>query len=326
VAAAPVSDPLAAAATVGRDGGAQTPDPAALVRLVGGPMLQRWRLLDRYRVYLLEARHRTPRTYAEYRRTLLDLWAHAGKEPDQLTARDLHRFLYGRRLSDATRKTYTAHAKAFYRWAAARQLLPRDPLVDYATPPAPLGPPRSLDLRDVERLIRYAYSQPRLHLCIWLAYGCGLRCAEVAALRIEDCQPSGRRPHIRVRGKGGRERVVPLHPDVAWVLGCALVELPGTGPVVQSEVDPGCHIGAKHVSRLLNQATHGLRPPLRATAHQLRHTFATEILAGGGTERAVGILLGHVDPKSTRRYTAAYDADAWAAVLLLPNPVHPPAN
>jgi integrase len=60
--------------------------------------------------------------------------------------------------------------------------------------------------------------------------------------------------------------------------------------------------------------------PAEATAHQLRHSFATALAAEGVGERAIGLLLGHADPKSTRRYTSGFSKDAHEAVAHLPIP------
>jgi len=186
-------------------------------------------------------------------------------------------------------------------------------------PPPRLGPPRALALGDVAQVLDEVAGDRRAELLVWLAYGCGLRAAEIAALRIEDCH-LGARPHLRVRGKGRKQRLVPLHPRVAAVLLAALAGRPSVGPVVESHRDQGRGLSAKTVSHLLGEA---LRTAgVAATGQQLRHTFATELLAAGeGTNiRAVSRLLGHSQLEVTERYVGAYDADAWAAVHLLPDP------
>jgi len=159
---------------------------------------------------------------------------------------------------------------------------------------------------------------------VWLAYGAGLRAGELAGLRTEDVTLGGR-PHLRVLGKGRRERLVPLAPQVAVVLAGWLHGRPQAGPLVCSQRDPNRPLQPRTVSALLGDVLKAAG--VKASAHQLRHTFATELLAaGGGTNLdAVGRLLGHTDPKTTRRYTGAYDADAWAAVKLLPDPRRPGA-
>jgi site-specific recombinase XerD len=295
-------------------------------QLDGVELLARWRT-----AVVVEDGHPAT-TWREYRRTLVAFWDHAGKPPGRVGLDDLERFCgrviepparrAGRRLSDQTRHNYTSHVKAFYAWAVREGLLARDPFARVRVPRVRQGPPRSLDLAVVERLLAFTVPRPRLHLAVWLAYGAGLRCMEIASLRIEDCQ-GGEHPTLRVAGKGGKVRVVPLHPRVAGVLAAALCYRPATGPVIASATDDRAHLGAKYVSALLCDALRALELPY--TPHQLRHTFATEVLAAGqGTNlRAVQRLLGHASLRTTEVYTSAYDVDAQQAVKGLPDPTAP---
>jgi integrase/recombinase XerC len=289
-------------------------------------------LLARWRTAVVVEDGRPTTTWREYRRTLVAFWDHAGKHPARVGLDDLERFCgrviepparrAGRRLSEQTRHNYTSHVKAFYAWAVREGHLPRDPFARVRVPRVRQGPPRSLDLAVVERLLAATAPTPRLHLAVWLAYGAGLRCMEVAGLRVEDCH-LGEHPTLRVTGKGGRVRVVPLHPRVAGVLAVALEGRPASGPVIASETDDRAHLGPKYVSALLCGVLRALELPY--TPHQMRHTFATQVLAAGqGTNlRAVQRLLGHASLRTTEVYTSAYDVDAQQAVKGLPDPTSP---
>lgn len=289
-------------------------------------------LLDRYRAWMLEQRHLSTRTWRDTRRILEAFWDHAGKEPNRCTARDLHRFLHRRaapggnsrgvRLAATTQRNYASKITAAYHRAYARGWLRADPMRDVALPQARLGPPRALELADVARLLGHVARDPRQLLLVWLAYGAGLRCVEIARLRREAIR-LGHRPQILVTGKANHSRVVPLNQRVAGVLRGQLTGLPAVGPVVVSLRQPGHPVTARTVSKLLSVALHGAG--VAASGHQLRHTFATELLAAGKGRnfRAVQHLLGHRSPLSTERYVAAYDQDAWDAVVLLPDPRHP---
>jgi integrase/recombinase XerD len=289
------------------------------------------RFWDRYRAHLL-VEQRAPATIRHYHRTLALFWDFCGKQPSRCGPRDLRRFLdrrttavsaHGAVLADATRRSYAAVILAAYHWAYAAKLHRRDPMAGVRVPtvyPATRDP---LDLGQVIALVAYSYAEPRTHLAVWVAFGCGVRVAELAGLRIEDCH-LGARPHLRVHGKGRRERVVPLHPEVAGVLRLALVGRPQTGPVLESKTMPGRPISPHTVSEDLRVALRACG--IRATPHQLRHTFAVELLAAdaGRNIRAVSRLLGHASTETTERfYTCTYDADAWAAVQLLPDPRRP---
>ncbi len=294
--------------------------------------LDRFELLERYRQDVLEVRYRSLSTWRIYRRVLTAFWDHADRPPARCTPRDLNRFLSrratptgnarGPRLADSTRSSYGASILSFYRRAYAAGWLRSNPLRDVALPVLALGPPRALALEDVARLLRHVRVDRRLLLLVWLAYGCGLRAMEIAGLRREHVQLSGR-PHLTVTGKGGRTRVVPLNEHVAVQLGAELDGRAGVGPVIGSRRTPGQALSPQTISRLLGKALRGAG--VQATGHQLRHTFATELLAAGRGKnlRAVQRLLGHSTATTTERYVSAYDQDAWDTIALLPDPRMP---
>ncbi len=228
----------------------------------------------------------------------------------------------GPRLAASTRRSYAAYVRTFYRRAAALRWIGRDPMAAVCLPPCPLGPPRALDLADVARLLRDTRDDGRLRLMVWLAYGAGLRAAEIAGLRREDVQLTGR-AHLVVTGKGRRTRTVPLNRRLAAVLRAELHGGATVGPVVSSRHVPGRALRPQTVSRLLSVVLRGAG--IAASGHSLRHTFATELLAAGKGHnfRAVQRLLGHQHASSTERYVAAYDQDAYDAVALLPDPQRP---
>lgn len=277
---------------------------------------QRARLWAAYRQHLLDA-GRAPRTLQEYHRALWAFWAHSGKQPGQVTAADLRRFLAkpaeglaakGPRLAEATRATYAHEVAAAYKWFTAARLVKRDPFAGMALPRHHLGPPRDLPLEAIETILAATVSRPRVWLEVWLGYGCGLRVSELARLRVEDCR-LGAEPYLRVLGKGSRWRQVDLNADVARVLALGLVGHARQGPVLHRQGRPHQGLSRKTVGYELNGAIHAaLRGPYPeladATAHQLRHSFATALATAGVGELAIGLLMGHTDPKTTRRYTA----------------------
>jgi integrase/recombinase XerD len=295
------------------------------------PADPRARLWAAYREHLLDA-DRAPRTLEEYHRCLWAFWDHCGKQPSRVTARDLRRFLArpavpggnsrGPYLADSTKAREAASVRAFYRWAYATRHVGRDPFAGMVMPRVHPGPPRALDLAAVDRLLEAAAPTPRVWLEVWLGYGAGLRVAEMASLRIEHVV-LGHHPHLDVTGKGGRLRVVPLASIVADVLRLALAGRPALGPVLAQHAHPDWGISRKTVGHELNAALKKAR--ITESAHALRHTFATEILAAGhgANLRAVQQLLGHADPKTTQRYVSAYDQDAYDAAGLLPDPRRP---
>jgi integrase/recombinase XerC len=300
------------------------------------PTDQRSRLWAAYYQHLLDA-DRSQRTVTEYRRALTSFWDHAGKQPGRVGPADLRRFLArptvpggnarGPYLADSTKAREAASVRAFYRWATATRRVKRDPFAGMVLPRSRPGPPRDLPLEAITAIIDYTIAFPRVWLEVWLGYGAGLRVGEMAGLRIEDCDLSD--AVIRVHGKGRRERLVPLHSEVARVLRLSVAGRPGVGPVLAQHAHPDRPCSRKTIGYELNDGIRaGLAAgrqsdptlPASATAHQLRHSFATALAAQGVTERAIGLLLGHADPKTTRRYTIGFSRDAHEAVERLPIP------
>jgi integrase/recombinase XerC len=135
-----------------------------------------------------------------------------------------------------------------------------------------------------------------------LLYGCGLRLGEALGLNRGDVPRDG---VLRVRGKGNKERLVPVLPVVAKALEDHLEHCP-----FDEGVDGPMFFGVKGRrlgSRIIQERMVYLRAflglPETATPHALRHSFATHLLAEGGDLRTIQELLGHASLSSTQRYT-----------------------
>lgn len=254
----------------------------------------------------------------------------------------------GAPLAVKSQSGYHTTVSLFYRWAAGKGgLLRRDPMADVAAPKVGRALPRSLPLADVRRLVehvagrpdsdverrirrladgdankaskyRLTIGNPRVEVAVWLAYGCGLRAMEVAGLRAEDVH-LGEHPCVRVvAGKGGTQRTIPLAPPVCEVLAAYLDGRPRFGAVVDHREWPGRHLSAGYVANLLGWALRAAG--VSASGHQLRHTFATELLraAKGANLYTVSKLLGHAHVGTTEVYVAAYPGEG--SVEGLPDP------
>jgi integrase/recombinase XerC len=135
-----------------------------------------------------------------------------------------------------------------------------------------------------------------------LLYGCGLRISEALGLIRADV---GRGDTITVTGKGRKERMVPLIPQVqkliADYLALAPHDLPPDGPLFVGA--KGGALSARVVQLAMARVRGALGLPETATPHALRHSFATHLLARGGDLRAIQELLGHASLATTQIYT-----------------------
>jgi integrase len=251
----------------------------------------------------------------------------------RVTERDLDRFLAqparghhsnGPALSAATQHSYASViVGAFQRLQAAGRHR-RNPLANYVLPPVDEGPPRDLDSATVGDLLTLASRDERDLAVVLLAWGQGLRVGSIARARIEDVDLRGGGA-LFVRGKGGRNGQVPLALPVAAFLRSYLAGRPRSGPLIESRGlgGAGRHVCPDHVGKLLRRLLREVGS--NARPHDLRHTFATTLLAARHGEglRAVSKLMLHSSVRSTERYVGGYDADSVATVRLLPDPRSP---
>jgi integrase/recombinase XerC len=156
---------------------------------------------------------------------------------------------------------------------------------------------------------------------VTLLYGCGLRISEALALRQADA-PLGE--SIRIRGKGGRERMVPVLPVAARAVERYRALLP-FAPPPGAPLFLGARGGALNqrvVQAAMQVARMQLGLPATATPHALRHSFATHLLEAGGDLRAIQELLGHASLASTQVYTGVDQARLMEAYMA----AHPKAR
>jgi integrase/recombinase XerC len=137
-----------------------------------------------------------------------------------------------------------------------------------------------------------------------LLYGSGLRISEALGLKRRDLP--GRGDAITVTGKGGKQRMVPVLPQVAQLIAdyAALCpcDLPADGPLFVGA--RGKVLSPRIVQLVMERLRGVLGLPDSATPHALRHSFATHLLARGGDLRAIQELLGHASLSTTQIYTA----------------------
>jgi site-specific recombinase XerD len=241
--------------------------------------------------------------------TQLAEWA-AGRdlEPADLTHRHLRLFAgavseAGARKSTVARKL--AAVRTFYRQLVERGELEANPADLVATPRKDSYLPRVLKPAEVAALLeRIPASSPldlRDRAMLELAYAAGLRAEELVDLDLDSPDPDAE--ELRVEGKGGRTRVVPVG-EHAWralerYLARARPALDGGDSRALFLSKSGRRLSTSDVRRRLTRQLRqaGVSP------HTLRHSFATHMLEGGADLRAIQELLGHASISTTQTYT-----------------------
>ena len=188
--------------------------------------------------------------------------------------------------------------------------------------------PKAISVNDASLLIEIlsrrskpVWENHRDLAILYLMYGCGLRLAE--ALNITPAHLSDLN-WLRIVGKGGKTREVPVLPVVAESLQTAIQSCPFKLEDSQSIFmsKKGLPLGPRAVQRMVEKLRISANLPTETTPHTLRHAFATHLLSAGGDLRAIQELLGHSSLSTTQRYTHI-DAQKLTDIL---QQTHPRAN
>ncbi|MDP1872675.1 tyrosine recombinase XerC [Phenylobacterium sp.] len=151
-----------------------------------------------------------------------------------------------------------------------------------------------------------------------LLYGCGLRISEALSLKRSDAPL---REALRITGKGGKTRLVPVLPAVAEAIAAYLADLPYVlapdAPLFRAK--RGGPLSPRHVQATVQILRGRLGLPDSATPHALRHSFATHLLGAGADLRSIQDLLGHASLSTTQRYTEV-DAERLLAAYAKAHP------
>ena len=252
------------------------------------------------------------------------LTGHLGAEPDleqlrTLRLADLRAWLAyeaNEGAGNATRARHLSAVRSFYRFLARRHGVD-NPVLKLITAPRAKKPlPRALTqdqaravTDDVAEMADTAALQARDTALFTLLYGCGLRIAEALALNLRDAPLPGADGMLRVVGKGGKERIVPVLPAVREAIGEWLRLHPDRQPASPLFLGArGKRLDAAVAQKVLREFRRLNGLPEHATPHALRHSFATHLLAGGADLRSIQDLLGHASLSTTQRYTAVDQA------------------
>jgi integrase/recombinase XerC len=277
--------------------------------------------VERYLDWLAVERRAAPLTIEAYRGDLTGMLAflqrHGGGEPDlaALGAADFRAWLadaVARGIEPASRARRLSAARGLFRYLARRHDL-SNPGIRLLAAPRPKRPlPRALSeadaraARDAGTVSGHAMVPARDAALFTLLYGAGLRIGEALALDVRDAPRPGTDTPLLVRGKGGRERLVPVLPVVRAAVAEWLRHHPGAGdPAAPLFVGTrGGRLDPAVAQRDLRQWRRLAGLPDHATPHALRHSFATHLLSAGADLRSIQELLGHASLSTTQRYTA----------------------
>lgn len=234
----------------------------------------------------------------------------------ELKAADFRAFLASRRRDGAGPRTLArglAGVRSLLRFMEKAGLVNAAGARAIRAPKQPRTLPKPLDVKSARAVTksdvlsdeRQPWVSARDAAVITLLYGAGLRISEALGLNRGDAPTDGRNT-LRVTGKGGKTRLVPVLPVIAQ----AIAEYLKLCPFALAEDDPlfvgvkGGRLSPRIIQLQMERLRGALNLPETATPHALRHSFATHLLAKGGDLRTIQELLGHASLSTTQIYTA----------------------
>lgn len=278
--------------------------------------------LQRWLAELSAVGGRAPKTVDAYRTDVLGflafLQAHLGDAAGivvlgKLETRDMRAWMAherGRGVSARSLARSLSAVKNFVGWMAEREGFDPSTVLMTRSPRFQNKLPRPLDVSAARAMIDTVELQAttdwvarRDAAVVTLLYGCGLRISEALAL-TGDALPLG--DVMRIVGKGGKERIVPVIPAArrtidTYAESCPF-DLEGAVPLFRGV--RGGTLNPRLVQKVMEKARAQLGLPATATPHAMRHSFATHLLNAGGDLRSIQELLGHASLSTTQAYTA----------------------
>lgn len=297
-------------------------------------------LFEGWLTYLASEKRFSPHTLSNYSRDVLAFFAfardHAGAPVGRealrgFTLADFRSFLTARRMAGLSSRSLARNLSAlrnFFRYLERSEGLKNAAVSEIKTPKVAHSVPKPLSVEGTERVLenissaaREPWLRARDAAIVTLLYGCGLRISEALALNVRDV-PEG--DALVVKGKGDKERAVPVLPIVREAIAAYLEACPHPldkdGPLFVGA--RGKRLSARAVQKAMETVRRALGLPESATPHALRHSFATHLLSAGGDLRTIQELLGHANLSTTQHYT---DVDA-EALLRIYEKSHPRAG
>jgi integrase/recombinase XerC len=283
-------------------------------------------LVQKFLRHLASERSLAAKTLEAYERDLrqflLFLSSHLGESVSlaslqNLDVRDFRSFLARRRNQGVSSRSLSRSLSAlrgFFRFLEREKILKNQAILALQAPKIPHSLPRPIGEDKAERVVKGADIVARHDAPEWvslrdgavllLLYGSGLRISEALCLDRRQA-PTWEKDVMRVVGKGGKERIVPVLPVAIEAIEQYLAQCPWGSqpddPLFYGE--KGKRLSPRIIQLVMQRLRGALGLGAKATPHALRHSFATHLLASGGDLREIQELLGHASLSTTQLYT-----------------------
>ncbi len=249
-------------------------------------------------------------TLRAYRKDLTDFIAHVNTEPEKIDMLDVRGFIaeqIRKGLNKTTVSRRLSSVRSFFRFLCREGHMKSNPAKLVSSPRLPKLLPKFLSVDDAFSLVEkpegIGFAPVRDRAILELLYSSGLRVGELAGLNVEDINV--REALVKARGKGKKERIVPIGSKAMDAIKTYLVER----ILLKSKEKAvflnrlGTRLTDRGVRRIVVKYAKAIAINGRIGPHTLRHSFASHLLQGGADLRVIQELLGHVSLSTTQKYT-----------------------
>ncbi|MFM8473736.1 MAG: tyrosine recombinase XerC [Candidatus Kapaibacterium sp.] len=274
--------------------------------------------VDQFLRYCSTEKGYSPHTVDRYRHTLslfcafIDEWLGSGTEPDALRLNDVRPFLgwlHDRGLANRTIRLHVSALRSFFTYCLRAGIISANPAALLVVPKSEKRLPTFLQATEVadmmDRFDRTTVVGCRDAALTELLYGSGLRISEALSLRTDSIDE--RRSTVRVTGKGGKQRIVPVGGKsmqaIRDYLGMRSGMKDAAVRTAMFLTTKGTPLGASQAWRIIHRAMEGITESRQKSPHVLRHSFATHLIDNGADLQAVSDMLGHASLSTTQIYT-----------------------
>lgn len=230
------------------------------------------------------------------------------EEVDSKTVREYLSFLYSQKLKKASMGRKLAAIRTYFYFLQKEGEVKLNPAKSVATPKLEQTLPKVLSMEEAVHLVQMpeddTLSGLRDQAILETLYSTGIRVEELVGLNLDDLHPRDRL--IKVRGKGKKERIVPIgSPAVRAIENyrgqLRIAEKIGENPIFLNRF--GRRLTTRSIGRIVKKYSSRMGKVVHISPHGLRHSFATHLLDRGADLRSIQEMLGHASLSTTQRYT-----------------------
>ena len=266
--------------------------------------------IEHFLIHLKAEKNVSPHTLKAYTQDLKEFDDFVDKKPRNIDNLDIRTFLaslYHRNLKKSSISRKLASIRSFFKYLHREGYVKSNPAKLVSSPKVPKTLPKFLTIDEVFSLIETpkgdTFKPTRDKAIIEILYSCGLRVSELTSLDISDLDI--KETIIRVKGKGRKERIVPIGTKAMEAIKNYLPERislrkKSPGLILNNR---GGRLTQRSVRRILLQYSRMINLAGDLSPHTLRHTFATHLLHEGADLRSIQELLGHSSLSTTQKYT-----------------------